>query len=291
MRVSCYVGVICAASLALVASLASLGCSRDCGPGTYQEGDHCAAGMRVPCGPGTVEEAGVCVSTGGGDGECGPGTVQRGSQCVPEFPPGVNGSRFITLTLTEPATVASLVNIILGPAVADGRVLILWKPRGVTGDTPPLRAMSFGGGTAVPQPDGTNTYVMSASVTSTATALIASDDTFETAPFTFKFQVIPEASEAGLLRVEQTVGKCRVALAGLLDPGAICTVVGGITQANAENVYIEAINMTLAELLAPEPMTFDCNGDGLPDDCWKMSATFTVETVIVDDELLLDGGV
>jgi hypothetical protein len=291
MSASCFVGVVVAASLALVAALASPGCNRDCGPGTYQDGDQCVAGMEVSCGPGTVAQGGQCVpADGGGGAGCGPGTVQRGSQCVPELPPGVNGSRFLTLVMAEPAGVAALVNTVLGPAVTDGRVLILWKPRGVTNDTPQVRAMSFGSGTAVPQEDGTNVYVLSATVSSTTNAAVAADDTFETDPFVFKFPVIPGAGEAGILRVENTVVKCRTALAGLLDPAETCTVLGGITQANADAVYIEAIGTTLGQLLVNEPKLFDCDGDGTLD-CWKMSATFTVEAAIVDDELLLDGGV
>jgi hypothetical protein len=291
MRATCYVGLLAAASLALVAAFAIPACGRECGPGTYQDGDQCVAGMEVACGPGTVAAGGQCVpADGGGGAGCGPGTVQRGSQCVPELPPGVNGSRFLTLTMAEPAGVAALVNTVLGPAVTDGRVVILWKSRGVTSGTPLVRAMSFGSGVAVPQEDGTNVYVMSATVSSTTTAEIAADQTFATAPFVFKFPVLPEAGESGILRVEQTIVTCQMGVGGLLDPAVTCTCIGGITQANADAVYIEAIGTTLGQLLVSEPKLFDCDLDGAPD-CWKMSASFTVEPAAVDDELLQDGGV
>jgi hypothetical protein len=160
----------------------------------------------------------------------------------------------------------------------------------VTNDTPPVRAMSFGSGTAVPQEDGSNVYVLSATVSSTTTATIEDDGTFATDEFIFKFPVLPEAGEAGILRVERTVVTCQLGLAGLLEPSITCDVLGGITQANADTVYIEAIGTTLGQLLVSEAKVFDCDGDEIPD-CWKMSASFTVEPAVVDDELLQDGGV
>ena len=284
-------GLVVAVSLALAAPLASLGCSQECGAGTYKDGDRCVAGMEIPCGPGTVASGGQCVpSDGGGGMVCGAGTVQQGSQCVPEYPPGVNGSRFLTLVMEEPSDVAALVNTVLGPAVADGRVRILWKPRGVTNDLPPVRSMSFGSGTAIPQEDGSNVYVMSASVSSTTTAVIQDDYTFDTEPFVFQFPVLPEAGAAGILRVVKTVVGCRLGLADLLDTAATCTCIGGITQENADALYIDAIGSTLGGLLADSDRLFDCDGDG-SFDCWKMAATFTVEPAVVDDELLQDGGV
>ena len=293
MRALGHSPLLLAASLMLAASLAVVGCGHDCGAGTYQDGRVCVAGLPVSCGPGTVEEGGRCRPTDGGGGAgCGEGTVLRAGECVPAMTPGANGSRFVTLVMSEPSDVAPLVNTVLGPAVGDGRVLLLWKPRGVTNGTPPERAMSFGSGTIVEQPDGSKTYVMSASVTTTTTALIQADGAFDTAPFTFKFPVFPEAGEAGLLLVEQTVATCKLGLANLLEPPpVVCNVLGGITQANADAVYIEVLGTTLGALLANEPLLFDCNLDGTPDDCWKMAATFTVETAVVDDELLLDGGV
>jgi hypothetical protein len=291
MRAPSRGGLVLAVSLALAASLGGSGCGQQCGAGTYQQGDQCVAGMELSCGPGTVAQGGQCVpADGGGGAGCGPGTVQRGSQCVPELPPGVDGSRFLTLVMNQPAGVAALVNTVLGPAVTDGRVLVLWKPRGVTSDSPPVRAMSFGSGTAVPQEDGTNVYLMSASVSSTTTAVIGSDYSFDTEPFVFLFPVLPEAGEAGILRVVRTVVSCRLGAANLLDTATTCTCVGGITQENADALYIDVLGSTLGTLLANEEKVFDCDGDEIPD-CWKMAATFTVEPAVVDDELLQDGGV
>jgi len=291
MRATSRGGLVLAVSLALAATLASPGCGQECGAGTYQDGDRCVAGMEIACGPGTVAAGGQCVpADGGGGAGCGPGTVQRGSQCVPELPAGVNGSRFLTLVMNQPAGVAALVNTVLGPAVTDGRVLIMWKPRGITNDAPPVRAMSFGSGAAVPQEDGSNVYVLSASVSSTTTAVIQSDYTFDTDPFIFQFPVLPEAGQAGILRVVRTVVSCRLGTADLLDTAATCTCIGGITQENADALYIDVLGSTLGALLVNEERLFDCDGDEIPD-CWKMAATFTVEPAVVDDELLQDGGV
>ena len=68
MRATSRGGLVLAASLALAATLAGPGCGHKCGPGTYQDGDQCAAGMEVSCGPGTVASGGQCVpADGGGD--------------------------------------------------------------------------------------------------------------------------------------------------------------------------------------------------------------------------------
>jgi hypothetical protein len=268
-------------------------CGNECGPGTYPEGGSCKAGLPIFCGPGTVLVAGRCEpTTGSGGAQCGAGTVAAGDTCVPEFPPGANGARFTSMRLIDPVNVAPAVTAILGPAVAAGQVLVLWKMRGVTTTDPPRRRMAVGPGQVLSLANGEAIYVLTPGPSET-TATIAEDGSFAADPCLFRFEVIPGSGEAGVLLVEQTVMTCWLTSAEILDPAQTCSVVGAVTRENGDKVRIAALdNKSLSELLdsAGQPMDTDCNGDGVANDCWKLTVSFTTEAVIVQDEWGMDGG-
>ena len=187
--------------------------------------------------------------------------------------------RIDTLTLTEPAIVAGLINTLLAQNLADGTVCVLIRIFDFEGDAVPT-TLTVQGNACVDNEDGTYSFAPEASgdpVSGTIDACgVFGNNTDGDLP-TLGFPITLPSEETVVLPLRNIVVSGKVVADGVVDGH----LAGAIAGADAEMVEIEVTPgnaLPLNSVLGDENKDVDTNGDGEIDG-WTLTSTFTAASV------------
>jgi hypothetical protein len=257
--------------LACAAWLA-VGCSEElpCGEGTHAEGSECVASLSPECGPGTRLEGAACVPDQVGGAVCGPGTHSEAGTCVPDIELEGNAARLYDVNLTAPADIVGIANGPFHESFMSGENLLF-----IAAYQPSASVLRlFGGGGAL-RDDGTYTLDRASSFDAGATF---AGNVLASEKFTFTMSAFGAAEPIVLLETTVSNGTMESPEGvSLVQSGKLA---GVLTPEHAMEVYIEAANLNMFDLLnsIEAKPDVDHDGDGTKES-WTMAITFATVPV------------
>lgn len=252
----------------------------ECGAGSHQVSDECVSSLHPLCGPGTQLLEGSCIpAEGGGDLPCGVGTHAQDDMCLPDVKSSPNAGRFYEVLFTYPEPLA-LANDVVAEDFRSGKSLVFM---GAYAPTPNVLRLFGGGGARTNEDDlSDNTFSLAGDLAFDTNTKSLGED-FTTEPFVLKIPLVADKpfillstviSNGKTDRIGDALHPVRVIRSGALS--------GVMTRTNADDLYIEIVNQTFAELLlgfnVQPDLDYEEPKDGTKES-WTISLTFVTEDV------------